>query len=74
MITLLLYLGDIFDSLNVMLTALKQSFKFLLEALAIVGLFSIFFAVVGVSLFQGLFNYRCMPLPGTEVEDEEVWI
>ncbi|CAD8123231.1 unnamed protein product [Paramecium sonneborni] len=61
-ITLLQYLGDIFDGLGVMLTALKQSIKYILEALAIVGLFSLFFALVGLYLFQGLFNYRCISL------------
>jgi len=35
----------------------------------IVGLFSIFFAIVGVSLFQGLFNYRCIPETGLEEID-----
>ncbi|CAD8095957.1 unnamed protein product [Paramecium sonneborni] len=59
MITLLFYLGDIFNDLQVMLKALKQSIKFLIEALMIVGLFSLFFAICGVFLFQGLFNYRC---------------
>jgi len=50
-ITLLQYLGDIFDGLRVMLTALKQSIRYILEALAIVGLFSLFFALAGVFLF-----------------------
>mgnify|MGYP001807895090 FL=1 len=54
-------MGDIFDGLRVMLTALKQSIRYILEALAIVGLFSLFFALAGVFLFHGLFNYRCVP-------------
>ncbi|CAD8104211.1 unnamed protein product [Paramecium primaurelia] len=66
MITLLLYLGDIFSGLGVMLKALKQSFRFLLEALMIVGLFSLFFAITGVFMFQGLFNYRCQYDNGDE--------
>ncbi|CAD8208793.1 unnamed protein product [Paramecium pentaurelia] len=70
-ITLLQYLGDIFDGLRVMLTALKQSIKYILEALAIVGLFSLFFALAGVFLFQGLFNYRCVPI-NEEMGDD--WI
>jgi len=44
-------LGDIFDGLRVMLTALRQSIRYILEALAIVGLFSLFFALTGVFLF-----------------------
>ncbi|CAD8111921.1 unnamed protein product [Paramecium sonneborni] len=67
-ITLLFYLGDIFAGLGVMLKALKQSFKFLLEALMIVGLFSVFFAICGVFLFQGLFNYRCQYNNGDETD------
>ncbi|CAK63943.1 unnamed protein product (macronuclear) [Paramecium tetraurelia] len=67
-ITLLLYLGDIFSGLGVMLKALKQSFRFLLEALMIVGLFSLFFAITGVFLFQGLFNYRCQYDNGDETD------
>ncbi|CAD8110743.1 unnamed protein product [Paramecium primaurelia] len=67
-ITLLLYLGDIFSGLGVMLKALKQSFRFLLEALMIVGLFSVFFAICGVFLFQGLFNYRCQYDNGDETD------
>lgn len=59
MITLLNYLGDILKGLSVMLKALKSSIKFLIEALIIVGLFSLFFGIMGVFLFQGLFNYRC---------------
>ncbi|CAD8200926.1 unnamed protein product [Paramecium octaurelia] len=68
MITLLFYLGDIFDDLQVMLKALKQSIKFLIEALMIVGLFSLFFAICGVFLFQGLFNYRCEYDNGDETD------
>jgi len=34
-----------------MLNALKQSIKYILEALVIVGLFSLFFALVGLYLF-----------------------
>ncbi|CAD8096268.1 unnamed protein product [Paramecium sonneborni] len=68
MITLLFYLGDIFHDLQVMLKALKQSIKFLIEALMIVGLFSLFFAICGVFLFQGLFNYRCVFENGDEVD------
>ncbi|CAK82706.1 unnamed protein product (macronuclear) [Paramecium tetraurelia] len=72
-ITLLQYLGDIFDGLRVMLTALRQSIKYILEALAIVGLFSLFFALAGLYLFQGLFNYRCMPTnPDEDAGDD--WI
>ncbi|CAD8121632.1 unnamed protein product [Paramecium sonneborni] len=67
-ITLLLYLGDIFSGLGVMLKALKQSFRFLLEALMIVGLFSVFFAITGVFMFQGLFNYRCQYDNGDETD------
>ncbi|CAD8209125.1 unnamed protein product [Paramecium pentaurelia] len=70
-ITLLQYLGDIFDGLRVMLTALRQSIRYILEALAIVGLFSLFFALTGVFLFQGLFNYRCVPI-NEDIGD--VWI
>lgn len=51
MITLLNYLGDVFIGLSVMLKALIASLKFLLEALIIVGLFSLFFGVFGVLLF-----------------------
>ncbi|CAD8091567.1 unnamed protein product [Paramecium primaurelia] len=68
MITLLFYLGDIFVGLGVMLLALKQSIKFLLEALMIVGLFSLFFAICGVFLFQGLFNFRCEYDNGDETD------
>ncbi|CAD8054705.1 unnamed protein product [Paramecium primaurelia] len=68
MITLLFYLGDIFVGLGVMLLALKQSIKFLLEALMIVGLFSLFFAIFGVFLFQGLFNFRCEYDNGDETD------
>jgi hypothetical protein len=50
-ITLLFYLGDIFQGLGVMLKALKSSIRFLLEALMIVGLFSVYFASTGVFLF-----------------------
>lgn len=51
MITLLNYLGDILKGLSIMLKALKSSIKFLVEALIIVGLFSLFFGVFGVLLF-----------------------
>ena len=51
MITLLNYLGDILKGLSIMLKALKSSIKFLIEALIIVGLFSLFFGVFGVLLF-----------------------
>ncbi|CAD8125822.1 unnamed protein product [Paramecium sonneborni] len=70
-ITLLQYLGDIFDGLRVMLTALRQSIRYILEALAIVGLFSLFFALSGLFLFHGLFNYRCVPID-QEIGDD--WI
>lgn len=75
--TLLIYLGDIIDSLNLVLTSIRQSFRFLLEALAIVGLFSIFFAIAGLGLFHGLFHYRCLPLPDFTPDDSydpKVWI
>ncbi|CAD8125783.1 unnamed protein product [Paramecium sonneborni] len=71
MITLLNYLGDILKGLSIMLKALKSSIKFLVEALIIVGLFSLFFGVFGVLLFQNLFNYRCQYENGQETED---WI
>lgn len=51
MITLLNYLGDILKGLSTMLKALKSSIRLLLEALIIVGLFSLFFGVFGVLLF-----------------------
>jgi hypothetical protein len=34
----------------------------------IVGLFSLFFAIGGVFLFQGLFNYRCEYDNGDETD------
>ncbi|CAD8111377.1 unnamed protein product [Paramecium primaurelia] len=71
MITLLNYLGDILKGLSTMLKALKSSIQLLLEALIIVGLFSLFFGVFGVLLFQNLFNYRCQFENGEETED---WI
>lgn len=61
LVTLLLYLGDLIKSLGVMLGALKQSARFLLGALVIVGINSIFFAVIGVGLFHKLFHFRCLP-------------
>ncbi|CAD8119651.1 unnamed protein product [Paramecium sonneborni] len=45
--------------LQIMLLALKHSLKFLLEALIIVIIFSYFFALFGMHLFQGLFRYKC---------------
>ncbi|CAK68274.1 unnamed protein product (macronuclear) [Paramecium tetraurelia] len=71
MLTLLNYLGDILKGLSTMLKALKSSVRLLLEALIIVGLFSLFFGVFGVLLFQNLFNYRCQFENGEETED---WI
>ncbi|CAD8075871.1 unnamed protein product [Paramecium primaurelia] len=68
MITLLNYLGDVLKGLSIMLKALISSLKFLLEALIIVGLFSLFFGVFGVLLFQNLFNYRCQYENGDETE------
>ncbi|CAD8196993.1 unnamed protein product [Paramecium pentaurelia] len=69
LVTLLMYLTNIFQGLNVMLTALKQSFKYLIEALMIVILFSLIFASMGIFLFQGLFNYRCQYENGDETDD-----
>ncbi|CAD8198931.1 unnamed protein product [Paramecium pentaurelia] len=68
LVTLLMYLTNIFQGLNVMMTALKQSFKFLIEALMIVILFSLIFASIGIFLFQGLFNYRCQYENGDETD------
>ncbi|CAK56635.1 unnamed protein product (macronuclear) [Paramecium tetraurelia] len=68
LVTLLMYLTNIFQGLNVMMTALRQSFKFLVEALMIVILFSLIFASMGIFLFQGLFNYRCQYENGDETE------
>ncbi|CAD8124288.1 unnamed protein product [Paramecium sonneborni] len=45
--------------LQIMLLALKHSLRFLLEALIIVIIFSYFFALFGMHLFQGLFLYKC---------------
>ncbi|CAD8187083.1 unnamed protein product [Paramecium octaurelia] len=68
LVTLLMYLTNIFQGLNVMMTALRQSFRFLVEALMIVILFSLIFASMGIFLFQGLFNYRCQYENGDETE------
>ncbi|CAK57129.1 unnamed protein product (macronuclear) [Paramecium tetraurelia] len=45
--------------LQIMLLALKHSLRFLLESLLIVVIFSYFFALFGMHLFQGLFLYKC---------------
>ncbi|CAD8206266.1 unnamed protein product [Paramecium pentaurelia] len=45
--------------LQIMLLALKHSLRFLLEALIIVIIFSYFFALFGMHLFQGLFLHKC---------------
>ncbi|CAD8120846.1 unnamed protein product [Paramecium sonneborni] len=68
LVTLLMYLTNIFQGLNVMMTALKQSVKYLIEALMIVILFSLIFASMGIFLFQGLFNYRCQYENGDETD------
>ncbi|CAD8095967.1 unnamed protein product [Paramecium sonneborni] len=70
-ITILLYLGDGLLRLKYMLIALKKSLVFLAEALFILLISALFFSIIGVSLFQGLFNYRCQPINGDPIED---WI
>lgn len=56
-----------------MLTSLGKSFKYLIKALMIVIIFSVFFASLGSSLFHGLINYRCLPV-NYENADETPWI
>ncbi|CAD8054707.1 unnamed protein product [Paramecium primaurelia] len=68
-ITILLYLGDGLLRLKYMLIALKKSLIFLAEAIFILLILSLLFSIIGVSLFQGLFNYRCQPMVGEPIED-----
>ncbi|CAD8114498.1 unnamed protein product [Paramecium sonneborni] len=68
-ITILLYLGDGLLRLKYMLIALKKSLIFLAEALFILLILSLFFSIIGVSLFQGLFNYRCQPMIGEKIDE-----
>ncbi|CAD8191236.1 unnamed protein product [Paramecium pentaurelia] len=70
-ITILLYLGDGLLRLKYMLIALKKSLVFLAEALFILLISALFFSIIGVSLFQGLFNYRCQPIDGNQIDN---WI
>ncbi|CAD8181015.1 unnamed protein product [Paramecium pentaurelia] len=70
-ITIFIYLGDVLLRLKYMLIALKKSLVFLAEALFILLISALFFSIIGVSLFQGLFNYRCQPIEGDPVDD---WI
>lgn len=43
-----------------MLISLNVSAIFLLESLAIVFIFTGFFALAGLHLFHGIFHYRCV--------------
>lgn len=48
-----------------MLDALGRAMKYITEALIVVSLFIIYFAIIGISLFNGLINYRCLPQDGS---------
>lgn len=45
--------------LNIMLTALQESFKYLFDSLMIVIIFTLFFGACGLHLLYNLFTYRC---------------
>ena len=71
MVQLLRLMGTIFIGirlvfinieLNIVLTSIRMSMKYLLEGFMIVLFFSMFFTSSGVHMFRRLFNYRCMDL------------
>lgn len=59
LIQLLIYFGNLFEGLNVMLTALREGFKFLFEGIMIVVFFSVFMAAMSQHLFHSLFKNQC---------------
>lgn len=60
-----IFKGNSFNNnieLNIVLTSIRMSMKYLLEGFMIVLFFSMFFTSSGVHMFRRLFNYRCMDL------------
>ena len=67
---ILVFLAKVSGRMNMMLGAIIHSFQFLTEALYSVFLFTLFFALVGLHLFKGLYSYRCFELEfGLVVEE-----
>jgi hypothetical protein len=60
LIRILLFLGVFIKPLQIMLLSLSRAFKFLLEAVLIMVIFSTYFALQGLHLFQGLFRNTCL--------------
>lgn len=52
-------MGLFIRPLKIMLVALSESVKFLIEALVIVLIFTFFFSLFGLHLFVGLFRLKC---------------
>lgn len=60
---ILIILAKLSKKLKIMLLAITEALKFVLEASLIVLVFCIFFANTGVHLFRGQFKNRCTHLP-----------
>lgn len=60
LIRILLFLGLFIKPLNIMLISLSQAFNFLLEALMIMIILGVFFALQGMHLFSGLVRNICL--------------
>ncbi|KAM3138242.1 Sodium channel protein type 4 subunit alpha [Paramecium bursaria] len=81
-INMLIYVGYFIKGIEKMVRALQQSVKYILEAVAIVLLITTFFALIGMILFKGLSNYKCVDqhsdvnndLTNSEHNDESAWM
>ncbi|KAM3140246.1 Sodium channel protein type 4 subunit alpha [Paramecium bursaria] len=67
---ILLFMSIYIKKLQLMLIALSKSVKFLIETLIIIILFTTFFALVGMHLFNGLFRLRCFDESTNEATEE----
>jgi hypothetical protein len=54
------YFGRLNMNLKIMLTSLQSSFKYIVENIAVLILFSALLSLIAMNLFQGVLKNRCM--------------
>lgn len=72
-IEIIIFFSDFNKGLKVMLISLKESFRYLMEALTIVLILTGFIALWGLHLFIGLFRNRCIhEYSGISIENRHI--